>query len=213
MSVLEPDYDGDPGRRQAWVAPQDVHETVGPELGGRVLDIGCGEGRLVRTLAAGAHWFGLDSSPQQLARCPSRPVVRADMRGLPFPDDCFDAVLHLWCLYHLGDPATAISEAHRVLRTGGRYYACTAARNNDPELVPEGYPRSTFDAEDAASIVTSVFPSVEAQSWDGRFFSLETAQDVRNYCRHNFIPVERAATAETPLWLTKRGVIIRATKT
>jgi SAM-dependent methyltransferase len=212
MGALEPDYDREPSRRAAWVAPRDVHDTVGPELGGRVLDVGCGEGRLVRTLAAGVQWFGVDSSPQQLTRCSCRPIIRADMRGLPFADGCFDAVVHLWCLYHLEDPRVAISEARRVLRPGGRYYAATAARNNDPELVPEGYPPGTFDAEDALSIVTSVFPNADAQTWDGRFFPLETTHEVRNYCRHNFIPVERAENAQVPLWLTKRGVLIRAAK-
>jgi SAM-dependent methyltransferase len=134
------------------------------------------------------------------------------MCRLPFRDGCFDAVVHLWCLYHLDDPYVAISEARRVLRSGGRYYACTAARNNDPELMPDGYPPGTFDAEDAVSIATSSFPNVEAEAWDGRFFPLETRRDVRSYCRHNFIPVERAESADIPLWLTKRGVLIRATK-
>ena len=32
------------------------------------------------------------------------------------------------------------------------------------------------------------------------------------YCRHNFIPAERAEAAEIPLWLTKRGVLVRARK-
>ena len=34
--------------------------------------------------------------------------------------------------------------------------------------------------------------------------------DMRAYCRHNYIPMERADQAELPLWLTKRGVLIRA---
>jgi SAM-dependent methyltransferase len=211
---VEPDYDGDPGRRAAWVAPQDVHDIVGPELSalsGRVLDIGCGEGRLVAALADGAAWFGVDDSPQQLARCPHRPVARADMRALPFPDGSFAAVVHLWCLYHLDDPRPAIAEARRVLQPGGRYYACTSARANDPELVPEGYPPTTFDGEDAAAIVATVFPDATAEAWDGMFFPLATRDEVRRYCRHNLIPAERAEATALPLWLTKRGVLVRAT--
>ena len=45
MSAIPPDYDTDPGRRRAWVAPRDVFEVVAPELRGPVLDIACGEGR------------------------------------------------------------------------------------------------------------------------------------------------------------------------
>lgn len=51
----------------------------------------------------------------------------------------------------------SIAEADRVLRPGGRYYACTSPRNNDPEIIPEGYPPSSLDAEEATAIVASGF--------------------------------------------------------
>jgi 23S rRNA G2069 N7-methylase RlmK/C1962 C5-methylase RlmI len=49
------------------------------------------------------------------------------------------------------------SEAKRVLRKGGLLVACTTSRANDPELVPDGYSRTTFDAEEAEEIVAGVF--------------------------------------------------------
>lgn len=213
MRVLEPDYDSDPRRRQAWVAPRDVHDVVGPELRGPVLDVGCGEGRLFPQLQAGVAWVGIDASRQQIARCSFRPLVVGDMRLLPFADDTFAEVVHLWCLYHVDDPLVAVLEARRVLRDGGRYYACTAARTNDPEIMPEGYPATIFDAEEAVAIIGTVFPNARPEPWDDTFFPLETRDEVRAYCRHNFIPVARAETVALPLWLTKRGVLVRATKT
>ena len=212
MTAIPPDYDSDPERRASWIAPQDVHDIVAPELRGPTLDIGCGEGRLASRLGDRVFCIGVDASPAQLAANPHRPVVLADMCALPFRDGTFAEATHLWCLYHLDDPAAAIAEAGRVLRTDGRYYACTGARDNDPELMFEGYPRSSFDAEEALSIVESVFDAAEPERWDAQFFSLETREEVRAYCRHNYIPVERAETAELPLRLTKRGVLVRATK-
>jgi SAM-dependent methyltransferase len=210
MAALPPDYDSDPGRWGSWQAPQDVHQTVAPELRGPVLDVGCGEGRLASLLPPAVAWVGIDSSPAQLAENLFRPVVRADMRALPFRNDTFAEVVHLWCLYHLDDPVVAVREAARVLRPGGRYYACTSARDNDPEIMPEGYPPSSFDAEDAEKIVSVVFADVEAEHWDRTFFPLETRDEVRAYCRHNYIPADRAETIDLPLWLTKRGVLVRA---
>ena len=212
VGALEPDYESDPGRRRAWTASSDVHEVVGPELAGRVLDIGCGEGRLAANVREDVRWIGIDSSRNQLVECSYRPVVLADMRALSLATNNFDAVTHLWCLYHLDDPIDAIAEARRVLRTGGRYYACTSARSNDPELAPEGYPATTFDAEEALAIVRTVFPGAEAERWDERFFALDTRNEVRDYCRHHHLSLERADRVELPLWLTKRGVMIRATK-
>jgi SAM-dependent methyltransferase len=181
------------------------------ELRGPVLDIGCGEGRLASLLGTGVRWLGVDSSPAQLAANPYRPVVLADMRALPFRADAFAEVTHLWCLYHVDDPIAAISESKRVLQSAGRYYASTAARDNDPEIMWDGYPPSPFDAEEAVAIVASVFDEVEATRWDGVFYPLETREEVRAYCRHNYIPSERAEEADLPLWLTKRGVLVRAT--
>jgi ubiquinone/menaquinone biosynthesis C-methylase UbiE len=212
VAALPPDYDSDPARRQAWRAPQDVHELVAPELRGPVLDIGCGEGRLAALLSESVQWIGVDSSPAQVAANPHRPIVLADMRALPFRDDAFAETTHLWCLYHVDDPVTAIREANRVLKPGGRYYACTAARDNDPEMMAEGYPPTSFDAEEAAELIASVFETVNAQRWNEPFFPLETREEVRAYCRHNLIPPERAEAVALPLWLTKRGVLVRATK-
>ncbi|MBO0682445.1 MAG: class I SAM-dependent methyltransferase [Candidatus Dormibacteraeota bacterium] len=207
-----PDYDTDPERWGSWESPQDVHEMVAPELNGPVLDVGCGDGRLASVLVRPTLWIGVDSSPSQLEKNPHRPLVCGDMRMLPFRAGAFAEVTHLWCLYHLDHPAVAIREAWRVLRPGGRYYACTAARDSDPELMWEGYPLSPFDAEEAVSIVASVFNHVEAEPWDSRLYSIRTREEVRAYCRHHHIPAERAEAVELPLWLTKRGVLVRATK-
>ena len=209
MSALEPDYETDPGRRRAWRAPGDVFTEVAPELRGPVLDIGSGEGRLGDALPDDVRWVGVDASPSMLEQCERRPVVLADMRALPFRDGSFAEAAHLWCLYHLDRPVDAIAEARRVLRPGGRYYACTGARANDPELVPGGYGATTFDAEEAAEIVGEVFPDVEAQRWDGRYYSLDDRDELEAYCRHQM--VDPVPDVELPLWLTKRGVLLRAT--
>ncbi|MET1000942.1 MAG: class I SAM-dependent methyltransferase [Acidimicrobiia bacterium] len=210
MAAIPPDYDSDPDRWSSWEALEDVHDMVAPDLRGPVLDVGCGEGRLASLLPDAVAWVGADSSPALLAENPFRPVVLADMRALPFRNEAFAEVVHLWCLYHLDDPVVAIREAARVLRSGGRYYACTSARDNDPEIIPEGYPPSPFDAEEAESIVGEVFSDVDAERWDSTIFPLETRDEVRAYCRHHYIPANRAETVDLPLWLTKRGVLVRA---
>ncbi|QWF78313.1 class I SAM-dependent methyltransferase [Amycolatopsis sp. CA-230715] len=212
MSALPPDYDSEPCRWQGWRSSRDVHDLIAPELHGPVLDIGCGEGRLASSLGDDVSWVGVDSSPNQLAANPHRPVVLADMGALPFHDNTFAEVTHLWCLYHVTEPRRAVAEAARVLRPGGTYYACTSSRRNDPELMPEGYPATTFDAEDAAEIVGTAFADVSVEHWNRAFFPIETREELRAYCRHHYVPADRAERPDLPLWLTKRGCLVRAVK-
>jgi SAM-dependent methyltransferase len=163
VASLTPDYDSDPDRsrsfRLAW--QHDVHGPVVERLldegVGRVLDVGSGIGRFSSAVGGRIQWLGADESPRQLADCPHRPVIRANAIRLPLADQSFDAVVLLWMLYHLDDPRLAISEAWRVVRPGGLVAASTSNRTNDPELLPGGYPRTTFDAEEAEQIVSEVF--------------------------------------------------------
>jgi SAM-dependent methyltransferase len=68
---------------------------------------------------------GLDFSPAMIAEAQRRhPAVafrEADAEALPFDTSSVDAVVMNFGLLHLARPDTAIAEAHRVLRRGGRY--------------------------------------------------------------------------------------------
>jgi hypothetical protein len=108
----------------------------------------------------------------------------------------------------------AARDIHEVVapELGGPVLDVGCARDNDPELMGAGYPPPSFDAEEAVEIVGTVFRDVEPQQWDARFAPLATREEVRAYCRHHFVPAERAEEVEVPLWSTKRGVLVRATK-
>ncbi len=77
------------------VLGEHVHLT-----GALILDLACGAGRYVETLReAGASAVGLDLSPALLARAVragARPLVRGDMRRLPFGAGVFDGVISMF---------------------------------------------------------------------------------------------------------------------
>lgn len=88
---------------------------------GRVLELGCGSGRLL--LAAHAELrVGVDVSASLLAQARSRglAVARADAHALPFRDATFDAVLAGNGVFRYLDYGRAFTECARVLAPGGR---------------------------------------------------------------------------------------------
>jgi ubiquinone/menaquinone biosynthesis C-methylase UbiE len=93
--------------------------------GKRVLDVCCGPGMLAAgALQCGAEAVGLDFSGEAIElarrRVPNGRFQQGDAQALPFPEASFDAVLCGYGLMHLPEPAAALREMLRVLRSGGR---------------------------------------------------------------------------------------------
>lgn len=95
-------------------------------LGGRVLDLACGWGRhLLALRERGIEAWGMDRSPQLLARAPSElrgRLVRGDLRELPFASGSFDGVAMLFSsfgYFEEREDRAVLGEVARTLRAGG----------------------------------------------------------------------------------------------
>lgn len=87
----------------------------------RVLELGCGTGRLLARVRAPVR-VGVDVSREMLRRARARalPVVLADAHRLPFAGGSFDAILAGKGTFRYLDHARAFAECARVLAPGGR---------------------------------------------------------------------------------------------
>jgi SAM-dependent methyltransferase len=83
------------------------------------LDVGCADRWLGARLAPGSTYVGLDSIATGVTRYKARPEVFGDGHALPFRNGAFDAVFLLEVLEHVDHPLVVLSEARRVLRSGG----------------------------------------------------------------------------------------------
>ena len=106
-----------------------IAEFLKRELGKRgpglqLLDVACGQGRLILYGPfPGMKFVGMDVSRSSLAEARGRgyaEVVEGNVaRPLPFPDHSFDVIVLSHILEHLSQPENLVAEAHRVLRPGG----------------------------------------------------------------------------------------------
>jgi len=87
----------------------------------RILDIGCGDGKVSEGLAADGTLLGADiaATALRLARERGLVPVRTGDGGLPFRDSCFNLVLAFDVLEHLFDPGALLRECRRVLMPRG----------------------------------------------------------------------------------------------
>lgn len=100
-------------------------DAAGVERGMKVLDVCSGPGMLAEAaLRRGAEAVGLDFSDTviDIARrnVPGASFQLGDAQSMPFGDDEFDAVVCGYGVIHVPVPEKALSEMHRVLRSGGR---------------------------------------------------------------------------------------------
>jgi SAM-dependent methyltransferase len=96
-----------------------------PPPGQLTVDVGCGEGRLGRILAATGHrMIGCDAAFPlvKAATDASQPgtAVVADAARLPIRDHVADLVTAFMCLHDFDDMTAAVAEAGRILAPDGR---------------------------------------------------------------------------------------------
>ncbi len=94
---------------------------------GRLLDVGCGTGALLASVAGGAadaEPCGVDLSGEMLAIARAKTprgvrLVQGSADRLPFADASFDVVVSTSVFHYFRRPQDALGEASRVLRPGG----------------------------------------------------------------------------------------------
>jgi SAM-dependent methyltransferase len=100
-----------------------MQEYLAP--GARILDVGCGNGKMFSPLMrAGYDMFGLDVSGNALRDLVQFNVVLGDARHLPFKSGTFDAAVCYDVLQHLlnVERRDAVAEMRRILKPGARLF-------------------------------------------------------------------------------------------
>ena len=142
-------------------------EALAPRPGERFVELGCGPGQALRRILArgAASVIGIDHSPAMIAQARRSnaaalddgrlSLLSADFSRLPLETGSMDGVLAVNVAYFMQD-ATAIAEACRVLKPGGRlvlYVTAASAMQNWRFAGPHSH--RLFDAGQLRRLIAS----------------------------------------------------------
>ena len=115
---------------------QSAFSGIRDDLGGTMLEVGCGRGEFAVWLAAvvpGLRITGIDFASAAIKLAKKRALAAAqpvcflvgDAQALPFPDSSFDWIVSCECLEHIPRPRAMATEMYRVLKPRGRFCLTT----------------------------------------------------------------------------------------
>ena len=160
-----------------------------------IIELGCGPAWLWRdnlvSIPEGWDITLSDFSPGMLQQAQSNlrdsqgrfDYAEIDAQSIPYEDASFDAVIANHMLYHVPDRAKALSEIHRILRPGGRFYATTVGRDHLRELHallkrfdPVDHPwfDNPFVLENGAAQLSEWFSQVSVHRYEDALIITET---------------------------------------
>ena len=112
-----------------------VRDFLRPQVGHRVLEMGCGSAYFATVLASAFpdvqfEYVGLDMAGASLESAKAfvnghGKLVQGSVLEMPFEPETFDDVLYLDVIEHVSDDRKSVQEAYRVLKKGGRLVIST----------------------------------------------------------------------------------------
>lgn len=162
--------------------------ATAPQVGGRLLEIGCGTGRGVGVLAPHVlHLTGVDKNEPLMRQLSIQyPDFKFIDMFLPplhgLPDNQFDCVVTFQVIEHIDDDDFFVREAHRVLRPGGRLFLTTVNRRFS--LTRNPWHVREYDATGLKKLLERHFGHVQTQGIHGN-------EKVLAYYEKNKMSVQR----------------------
>jgi len=187
-------------RQLYWARKEQYAEIInGLAKGLRVIDVGCGDGDLLRLLPQTLEIYGLDVSI--LALKEARQFCSAVFCGLadrlPCADNAFDMVLFMETIYHVTNPLECLKEIRRVMRPDSRLLM--SAHLSNPPWIHLGLIISKMLGRYSDKSISTYDSSL----WPQDIYSLST---VRQFLKRAGFVMEREVPTIVPVPIMTRNI-------
>jgi len=143
---------------------------------GKILDVGCGAGRMLRNVRGDYEKFGLDISERLIEQAKQKDSNSkyevGDSNSLPYDSGSFDLVMCHSVLHHLDDPSKAIDEIVRVAKPEGAIFVRDLIRPASEEVLQRlflGYLAGHYDEQNKRLFENSLRSSFTHDEWKNYF--------------------------------------------
>jgi len=143
---------------------------------GRIFDVGCGTGKMLRMIDGDYEKHGVDISPSLIDFAKSKDKSSryevVDSNQLPYENNYFDLVMSHSLLHHLQDPRQTISEIERVAKPSGAILVrdlCRPDTKEDLQRLYLGYLASGYDKVNRRLFENSLRSSFDYDEWASLF--------------------------------------------
>lgn len=165
-----PNYDNILLNWDAYIKLRDIHlkQMIGLES---VLDVCAGTGNVsIELLEQSKQIIAIDRNEAMLAYMLEKKaklddndklrIFNMDAENLEFPDNFFDGVTAMNAIYNLSNPLKGISEAYRVLKTGGVFCMSGPLKKADSDFLAdnilENMVKKGLDSPDVRAAIESM---------------------------------------------------------
>ena len=143
---------------------------------GKILDVGCGTGKMLRNIQGDYEKFGLDISERLIEQARQKDSNSrydvGDSNNLPYDSGSFDLVMCHSVLHHLDDPRETIDEIVRVAKPEGAIFIRDLIRPASEEVLQRlflGYLAGHYDEQNKRLFENSLRSSFTHDEWK-KFF-------------------------------------------
>lgn len=153
----------------------------------KILEVGCGDGRMSKLLAPNSRkYFAIDPDGQSIEKAKSA-IPNVDFRigsgeALEFEDGSFPIILFTLSLHHL-ESNLALKEAHRVLTAEGQLVILEPLANGEVTKIYDLFDDESERILDAWNMIQNSDFEIERHE---TFFTVMSFNDLEELCNYPF---------------------------